>query len=158
MMAIVIFIWRHRTAYLKTRGSSGALDLHQNANLKWSCDLHRMAESTLRGRSTIEARSPQRNQHRWIGIKMHDSGRDLHQMAKSTAGGKSTIKVRSPRDRGHDQALLWSDQSGNQDHNHERLMATIKTNRQPIEDQTVRKNRAKFPFKKTMYPSLFLNF
>ena len=60
-----------------------------------------------------------------IRIKMYTRGIDLHQMAESTAGGNSTIKARSPRDLGHDQALLWSDQSGNQDHNHERSMATI---------------------------------
>ena len=58
MIAIVIFICRYRAAYLTTCGSSGALDLHQNANVKWSYDLHRMAESTSSERSTMEARSP----------------------------------------------------------------------------------------------------
>ena len=61
----------------------------------------------------------------WSESKCMISGIDPHQMAESMSGGSSTIEARSPHDRGHDQALLWYNRNGNQDHNQERMMATI---------------------------------
>ena len=100
VIAIVTLIWRHRTAYLTIGGSLGALDLHQNANVKWSYDLHRMAESHKAGgprsrpdRCAIVVDRCDGINNAVIGIKMHVRGIDLHQMAESMANKKSTIEA-----------------------------------------------------------------
>ena len=71
------------------------------AIVKWSCDLHRMAESASKERSTIVTWSPH-----YRGPIIVQSWPDHR-----------AIMAWSSSDRGHDQAQLWSDQNT--------IMATI---------------------------------
>ena len=121
VIAIVTFIWRHRTAYLKTRGSSRVLDLHQGCNVNWPYDLHRIAESHPAGdpRSTLDRHAIVADRRGGINIARSELKCKIaeeifirsqnQQRAKSpqSRSDRDVIVARSPRDRGQDQARSW---------------------------------------------------